>query len=116
MASSTDPTNDSELGDNIRRLNRRIGETHPAPQADAGVAEPQLREAPTEAPKSRSRVRPRVARRASQIASMARRRASSPRAYLFALLPIVLVIGACVYVTGGSTMSTENAYVQADMV
>jgi membrane fusion protein (multidrug efflux system) len=116
MASSTDPTNDAELGDNIRRLNRRIGEAHPAPQADAGVAEPQLREAPREAPKSRGRVRPRVARRASQIASMARKRASSPRAYLFALLPIVLIIGAYVYVTGGSVMTTENAYVQADMV
>ena len=119
MASSTEPTNGADLGDNIRRLNRRIGEAHPA-QADAGFAEPQLREAPREipkdAPKARGRVRPRVARRASQIASMARRRASSPRSLLFALLPIVLAIGAYFYVTGGSTMSTENAYVQADMV
>lgn len=112
MASSTEPTNDAERGDNIRRLNRRLGEAHPAPQGDAGAAEPIARETPT----SRGRVRPRVARRASQIASLARQRASSPRAYLFALLPIVLIVGAYVYVTGGSTMSTENAYVQADMV
>ena len=112
MASSTEPTNDAERGDNIRRLNRRLGEAHPAAQGDAGTAEPVAREAP----KSRGRVRPRVARRASQIASLARQRASSPRPYLFALLPIALIVGAYLYVTGGSTMSTENAYVQADMV
>ena len=112
MASSTDPTNDAERGDNIRRLNRRLGEAHPAPHGDAGAAEPVAREAP----KSRGRVRPRVARRAAQIASLARQRASSPRPYLFALLPIALIVGAYLYVTGGSTMSTENAYVQADMV
>src|SRR5690349_20956388 len=34
----------------------------------------------------------------------------------FALLPVVLVIGAWAYVTGGATMTTDNAYVQADMV
>jgi membrane fusion protein, multidrug efflux system len=112
MASSTEPNNDAERGDNIRRLNRRLGEAHPTPQGDAPLAEPIAREAP----KSRGRVRPRVARRASQIASLARQRASSPRAYLFALLPIALIVGAYFYVTGGSTMSTENAYVQADMV
>ena len=35
---------------------------------------------------------------------------------MFALLPIVFVVGAYFYVTGGAAMSTENAYVQADMV
>src|SRR2546423_1310937 len=44
MASSSEPNNDAELGDNIRRLSRRLGEAHTAPQADAGVAEPQLRD------------------------------------------------------------------------
>jgi membrane fusion protein, multidrug efflux system len=114
MASSTEPNpnNEAELGDNIRRLNRRLGEAHPAPQSDAGTAEPIARETP----KARGRVRPRVARRAAQIASLARQRASSPRHFLFALLPIVLIVGAYVYITGGSTMSTDNAYVQADMV
>lgn len=38
------------------------------------------------------------------------------RPLLFALLPIALVAGAYLYVTGGAVMSTENAYVQADMV
>ncbi len=112
MASSTEPNNEGELGDNIRRLNRRLGEAHPAPQADSSTAEPIAREAP----KARGRVRPRVARRASQLASLARQRASSPRQFLFALLPIVLIIGSYLYVTGGSVMSTDNAYVQADMV
>src|SRR3974390_2011752 len=108
MASSTEPNpnNEAERGDNIRRLNRRLGEAHPVPQGDAPAAEPIAREAP----KARSRVRPRVARRAAQIASLARQRATSPRHFLFALLPIVLIIGAYVYVTGGSTISTDNAY------
>jgi membrane fusion protein (multidrug efflux system) len=38
------------------------------------------------------------------------------RPLLFALLPLALVIGGYLYVTGGSVMSTDNAYVQADMV
>jgi membrane fusion protein (multidrug efflux system) len=40
----------------------------------------------------------------------------SKRTLLFALLPIALVIGTYFYVTGGAMMSTDNAYVQADMV
>ncbi|WMT73891.1 biotin/lipoyl-binding protein [Bradyrhizobium sp. Ash2021] len=35
---------------------------------------------------------------------------------MFASLPIVLIVSAYFYVTGGAAMSTENAYVQADMV
>jgi membrane fusion protein, multidrug efflux system len=38
------------------------------------------------------------------------------RPLLFALLPLALVIGAYFYITGGAVMSTDNAYVQADMV
>jgi membrane fusion protein (multidrug efflux system) len=38
------------------------------------------------------------------------------RPLLFALLPLALVAGAYEYVTGGQVMSTENAYVQAEMV
>lgn len=38
------------------------------------------------------------------------------RPLLFALLPVALVAGGYEYVTGGRIMSTENAYVQADMV
>src|ERR1700688_2697833 len=38
------------------------------------------------------------------------------RPLLFALLPLALVVGAYFYITGGAVMSTDNAYVQADMV
>lgn len=41
---------------------------------------------------------------------------SRKRLVLFALLPIALVAGGYWYVVGGQVMSTENAYVQADMV
>jgi membrane fusion protein (multidrug efflux system) len=43
-------------------------------------------------------------------------RRSLRRPLMFALLPVVLVAGAYFYVTGGATMSTDDAYVQADMV
>jgi membrane fusion protein, multidrug efflux system len=35
---------------------------------------------------------------------------------LFALLPLVLLVGVYLYVTGGQVMSTDDAYVQADKV
>jgi len=41
---------------------------------------------------------------------------SMRRPLMFALLPVVLVVGGYFYVTGGAVMSTDNAYVQADMV
>jgi len=44
------------------------------------------------------------------------RRRFTRRQMLFALLPVLLLIGVYFYVTGGAVMSTDNAYVQADMV
>lgn len=44
------------------------------------------------------------------------KRRSLLRPFLFALLPIALVIGGYLYVTGGAVMETDNAYVQADTV
>ncbi|TAJ31617.1 MAG: HlyD family secretion protein [Bosea sp. (in: a-proteobacteria)] len=38
------------------------------------------------------------------------------RSILFALLPVALVVGGYWYVRGGQVMSTDNAYVQADIV
>lgn len=38
------------------------------------------------------------------------------RLALFAALPVALAAGAYAYATGGAVMSTDNAYVQADMV
>lgn len=45
-----------------------------------------------------------------------RPRTSRLRLVLFALLPVALIAGGYFYVTGGQTMSTENAYVQTDML
>jgi membrane fusion protein, multidrug efflux system len=44
------------------------------------------------------------------------RRRDRIRWVLFALLPLVLVIGGYWYVTGGQVMSTDDAYVEADKV
>jgi len=49
-------------------------------------------------------------------ATFGRGRPRNFRFALFALLPVTLVIGAWLYVTGGAVMSTDNAYVQADAV
>jgi membrane fusion protein (multidrug efflux system) len=38
------------------------------------------------------------------------------RTLMFALLPVALIAAGYFYVTGGAAMSTDNAYVQADMV
>jgi membrane fusion protein (multidrug efflux system) len=38
------------------------------------------------------------------------------RAFLFLLLPVALLIGGYYYITGGRIMSTENAYLRADIV
>jgi len=38
------------------------------------------------------------------------------RPLLFTLLPVALLVAAYEYVTGGATMSTDNAYVEADAV
>ncbi len=46
----------------------------------------------------------------------ARPRRSLKRPLLFALLPAVLIVGGYMYATGGQVMSTDNAYVQADVV
>ena len=44
------------------------------------------------------------------------RRRDRIRWSLFALLPLVLIIGAYWYVTGGQIMSTDDAYLEADKV
>lgn len=44
------------------------------------------------------------------------KRRNTRRLVLFAVLPFVLAGSAYAYATGGQVMSTENAYVQADMV
>ena len=50
------------------------------------------------------------------VAPPLKRKRSWTRPVLFALLPIALVVGGYEYVTGGQVMSTDNAYVQAQMI
>jgi membrane fusion protein, multidrug efflux system len=55
--------------------------------------------------------------RGSQVAASAPApKKSWRRTLMFALLPIALIAGGYLYVTGGAVMSTDNAYVQADTV
>lgn len=49
-------------------------------------------------------------------ASVARPPRNRKRRLLFALLPVALIAGGYTYVRGGQVMSTDNAYVQADIV
>jgi membrane fusion protein (multidrug efflux system) len=49
-------------------------------------------------------------------AAPARPRRGLKRPLLFALLPAILIAGGYTYATGGQIMSTDNAYVQADIV
>jgi membrane fusion protein (multidrug efflux system) len=53
---------------------------------------------------------------APEAAAPARPRRSAKRTILFALLPVALIVGGYYYVTGGQVMSSDNAYVQADIV
>lgn len=45
-----------------------------------------------------------------------RKRRSLKRPILFALLPVAIVAGAYFYVTGGAVITSDNAYIRADMV
>ena len=49
-------------------------------------------------------------------ASPARPKRQMVRIALFTLLPIALLLGGYLYVTGGQVISTDNAYIQADHV
>ncbi|WP_449255759.1 HlyD family secretion protein [Bosea sp. (in: a-proteobacteria)] len=50
------------------------------------------------------------------VSAPAPRRRNGTRRVLFALLPLALLAGGYYYVVGGQVMSTDNAYVQADIV
>ena len=99
-----------EAGDNVRRLSLAPSD---ATSGEAPVAERQQdaseqararQTPPSEAPAGKRGV------------PEPTRRSFPTRPVLFALLPVALMIGAYLYVTGGATMTTDNAYVQADMV
>lgn len=56
------------------------------------------------------------ARTPSTAPATSRQRKSKLRPILFLLLPVALIGGGYLYVTGGQVMSTDNAYVQADQL
>jgi len=72
----------------------------PAPESEAPKPAPEAAEAPAPAP-----ARPAKSRKRGW-----------KRPLLFALLPVALIVGGYLYVNGGQITSTDNAYVQADMV
>ncbi|PDV86674.1 hemolysin secretion protein D [Rhizobium sp. H4] len=83
--------------------------------ANAKTSENQIKQQETvaEAPSSNSAPAAAVA---APGGNKVRRRRSLTRPILFALLPLALVGGGYYYVNGGQVMSTDNAYIQADMV
>ncbi|MDL2402181.1 HlyD family secretion protein [Rhizobium mayense] len=88
-----------------------------ANSANEQTAIEQSQGAVAEAPSSNPAPAPAGAGAAAPVApERPRKRRSPTRPILFALLPVVLVIGGYYYVTGGQIMSTDNAYIQADMV
>ena len=74
---------------------------------------PGVREAPQVAPPTAPPVSGREPSRDKKVRQVDRRRI---RFGLFALLPIILLVGGYWYVTGGKVMSTDDAYVDAEKV
>jgi membrane fusion protein (multidrug efflux system) len=95
--------------DKIHRLTRHPPEAKDAPDIDV-AAEPAAKERPDDR-KSSGEPHHLPASAAPGVPKRSRK-----RILMFALLPVALVIGSYLYVTGGAVMSTDNAYVQADMV
>jgi membrane fusion protein, multidrug efflux system len=83
----------------------------PTPARDEAPETPKPAIAPVAPDDKRARKRPPGADKLSSL-----RRRGRIRWTLFALLPLVLIIGAIWYVTGGQVMSTDDAYVNAEKV
>ena len=81
------------------------------PARDEAPETPRPPIAPAVAPDKRSRERTAAADKLRQL-----RRRQRMRWALFALLPLVLIVGGYWYVTGGQVMSTDDAYVNAEKV
>ncbi|WMT73823.1 HlyD family secretion protein [Bradyrhizobium sp. Ash2021] len=99
--------------DKIYRLTRILPEAKGASRAGE-AAKPELKTRPADRKlEARPSAEPPLAAAAAGSATSKR---SLRRPLMFALLPAALVVGGYFYVTGGAVMSTDNAYVQADMV
>jgi membrane fusion protein, multidrug efflux system len=91
---------------------------HRLPPGGAGSAVRELRKAPGE-PELEAPAQPAPAPTDAAVSAptaKGARRRGWRRPLLFALLPLALIAGGYFYVTGGQVMSTDNAYVQADMI
>jgi membrane fusion protein, multidrug efflux system len=97
----------------IRQLARRP----PEAKGSSGAGEPAKPELKARPDDRKPEASPSGEPHGRQVAASAPTpRKSLRRPLMFALLPVVLVVGGYFYVTGGAVMSTDNAYVQADMV
>ncbi len=77
----------------------------------------EARTVPDEATEPQRKARPDDPQPEAQTpAELRQSRKSLRRPLLFALLPLALLVAGYLYVTGGAVMSTDDAYVQADMV
>jgi membrane fusion protein, multidrug efflux system len=94
---------------NIHRLERSPPITDERPPSAEGKAPKPEDRKPEDLPSAEPRGSQAAASTPSSKKSLRRR-------LMFALLPVALVVGGYFYVTGGAVMSTDNAYVQADMV
>jgi membrane fusion protein (multidrug efflux system) len=97
----------------IYRLTRGTPAARDAPGA-RGAAKPESKARPEDRkPEARPSDEPPLVPAAPDSVRPGR---SQRRPLMFALPPLVLIVGGYFYVTGGAVMSTDNAYVQADMV
>jgi membrane fusion protein (multidrug efflux system) len=97
----------------IYRLPRRAPEAREGSDTDQ-VDIPELKARPNDRkPETRPPGEPPLVPAAPDSAASKK---SVRRKLMFALLPVALIAGGYFYVTGGAVMSTDNAYVQADMV
>lgn len=104
------PHSDSRgAADKVYRLGRHAPEARDAPDTDA-AAEPAAKE------RRDDRKSPGEPHHRLTSAAPGAPRKSRKRILMFASLPAALMVGGYLYVTGGAVMSTDNAYVQADMV
>ena len=108
---ATDRPRDQVIRLDSEREQRRAGTVIDDGELETPVAlEPAALEAPTKEPL------PQPAPVIAAPPAPAKPKRSLTRPVLFALLPVALVVGGYFYVTGGQVMSTDNAYVQADIV
>lgn len=113
IRSATDPSGSRSAEDTIRRLARRPPEAKAAP-GPRDATTPDSKARPDDRrPEARLSAEPPLK---SAVAKPARSKKSLQRRLMFTLLPVALIVGGYFYVTGGAVMSTDNAYVQADMV